>query len=394
MRLRRTGRAGAPEGSAADVDAVFEIQAGDLSGLFNAPGWLRDLGILSWLLVGVAGLLIGVVWLLGLTSTIVVPVILGSLIGAVAGPLVGAMQRRGVPRAGGAAIVMLLVVLGAVGVLLMVLAGLVTQSSSISSAMTKALVEVEGWLEDLGITTGSVKSDLEKTVPEAGGALIGGVVGGIKELSSLAVLVTFAAFSAFFILKDGPSMRDWVNRHMGVPEPVATIVTGNTVRALRGYFFGVTIVAVFNAVVIGLGALVIGVPLAGTIAVVTFVGAYVPFLGAWVAGVFAVGLALAGGGTTDALWMSVIVLLGNGILQQIVQPIAWGATLGLHPLVVLVVTIGGGALFGMVGLIIGAPLTSAAVRISQDLAAARGREDEGEAAAAPSRAGPAPAGAT
>ena len=83
-------------------------------------------------------------------------------------------------------------------------------------------------------------------------------------------------------------------------------------------------------------------PLAGTIAVVTFVGAYVPFVGAWVAGGFAVLIALGTGSTSDAPIMAVVALLANGVLQQMIQPFVMGATLSLNPLVVLVVTIGGG----------------------------------------------------
>ena len=74
--------------------------------------------------------------------------------------------------------------------------------------------------------------------------------------------------------------------------------------------------------------------------------------------------------------MIVVQLLANGILQQLVQPFAMGAALGIHPLAVLIVTIAGGALFGMVGLILAAPLTSAATRISADLSRARAAEAE------------------
>jgi predicted PurR-regulated permease PerM len=158
---------------------------------------------------------------------------------------------------------------------------------------------------------------------------------------------------------------------MGVPMPVARTITSNVIRSLRGYFLGVTIVAAFNGVVVGIGALVLGVPLAGTIAVVSFVTAYVPYIGAFVAGGFAVVLALGSEGPTTAAIMLAIVLLANGMLQNILQPIAFGATLGLNPLIVLIVTLSAGALFGMVGLVLAAPLTSAAVHISADLARAK-----------------------
>ena len=92
-----------------------------------------------------------------------------------------------------------------------------------------------------------------------------------------------------------------------------------------------------------------------------------PFVGAWVAGAFAVLIAISTGSTSDAVIMAIVALLANGILQQMIQPFVMGATLSLNPLVVLVVTIGAGCLFGMVGLTLAAPLTSAAVHISNEL---------------------------
>ncbi len=117
--------------------------------------------------------------------------------------------------------------------------------------------------------------------------------------------------------------------------------------------------------------MILGIPLAGTIAVITLFAAYVPYIGAWTAGAFSVLIALGGAGTDAAVGMIVIQLLANSVLQQLVQPFAMGAALGIHPLAVLVVTIAGGALFGAVGLILAAPMVSAVVRISGDLARAR-----------------------
>jgi predicted PurR-regulated permease PerM len=125
---------------------------------------------------------------------------------------------------------------------------------------------------------------------------------------------------------------------------------------------------------VGVGAYLLDVPLAGTIAVVVFVTAYVPFIGAFVSGAFAVMLALGSQGTSTALIMLVIVILANGLLQNIVQPIAFGATLDLNPLVVLIVTIGFGAIFGMIGMVLAAPLTSAALHISRELAGVKALE--------------------
>jgi predicted PurR-regulated permease PerM len=298
------------------------------------------------------------------------PVILAAVLGAVAGPAVGWMERHRVPRAGGAILVLLGLV--AVGVLIfcLVFGGLSAQSGDISSKMDKSLDKIQGWLGDAGVDNAqSATEGAQKAAPEIRTTLLSGVAAGIEGLKSLVFFLAFATLSTLFVLKDGPVMHRFVNRHLGVPEPVANIVTTNVAKSLRSYFLAVTIIAAFNAVLIGGAALILGVPLAGTIAVVTFVGAYVPFVGAWVAGGFAVLIALSTGSSSDALIMAVVALLANGVLQQMIQPFVMGATLSLNPLVVLVVTIGAGALFGMVGLTLAAPLTSAAVHIANELQA-------------------------
>ena len=244
------------------------------------------------------------------------------------------------------------------------------------------------WFADLGVDdTQQAKENVQQSAPEIKDTLLGGISTGISGLSSLLFFLAFATLSTLFVLKDGPVMHRFIDRHLGVPQPVAHVVTTNVAKSLRSYFLGVSIIAGFNAVLIGIAALIVGVPLAGTIAVVTFVGAFVPFVGAWVAGAFAVLIALGTEGTDAALIMAVVALLANSVLQQMIQPLVMGATLGLNPLVVLVVTIGAGALFGMVGLTLAAPLTSAAVHISNELrdrSEQNGRAPTIEAVPAPS----------
>ena len=224
-------------------------------------------------------------------------------------------------------------------------------------------------------------------------ALLEGLASGIDRLAGLAVFLSFTVLSLFFMLKDAPIIGAFVQRHMGVSEDVARTITGRTTRSLQGYFVGMTIVSLFSATIVGLGALVLGVDLPGTIAVVTFLGGFIPYLGAWAAGAFAVLIALGSSGPETAGALAVIVLLANGALQQMVQPVAYGATLGIHPLAVLIVTIAGGSMFGAIGLILAAPLTAAAVHISADLARARA-EHEAEQEAGPEPAGPTEPGAS
>jgi predicted PurR-regulated permease PerM len=354
---------------------VVQIDATALSRVFSAPMWLRDLGLLAWFLVGVGILVVGLVWLLDLTSTILVPVAVGAILATVAGPLVASLQRRGLPRPAGAAVVLLLILLVAALIALLVFGGIYEQSDEIKAAANTAVDRVQGWMDDADAGgTSSTAEQVSTSTAQTGKTLLQGISEGIKGVTSAVFFLTFTIFSTFFLLKDGPTVRRFVDRNLGVPREVATIITGNVMRSLRRYFLGVSYVAAFNAIVVGVGAWVLDVPLAGTIAVVVFVTAYIPFIGAFVSGAFAVMLALAAQGTTTALIMLVIVILANGLLQNIVQPIAFGATLDLNPLVVLVVTIGFGSIFGMIGMVLAAPLTSAALHISRELAAAKAVE--------------------
>ena len=383
---------GVPAEPETEGPTVVQIDATSLSRVFSAPMWLRDLGLLAWFLVGVALLLVGLVWLMGLTSTITVPVVLGAILATVAGPVVTKLQRRGVPRAAGAAIVLLALIVITVVIALMVFGGIYEQSDQIKQSASEALDKVQEWMDDAGAGgTSSTADQVSRSTSGTGKALLQGVANGIKELTSLVFFLTFTTFSTFFLLKDGPAVRAFVDRHLGVPREVATIITGNVTRSLRRYFLGVTYVAAFNAIVVGLAAILLDVPLAGTIAVVVFVTAYVPFIGAFVSGAFAVILTLSAHGTTSALIMLVVVILANGLLQNIVQPIAFGATLDLNPLVVLIVTIGFGAIFGMIGMVLAAPLTSAALHITRDLAEAKTREAAAEERRPPTEPVPADA---
>ncbi|HEY3577715.1 MAG TPA: AI-2E family transporter [Gaiellaceae bacterium] len=335
----------------------------------RTPGWLRDLGRSSWLLVGLLVLVIGLIWLLAETYTIVGPMVCALIVAVVAMPLVRVLDRH-LPRALSAAIVLLAVAAVAVLILVIVVAGITGQSADIAAEAAAGADRLQSWLKSAGVDSSSASgatTTAKQAAPEMISTLVHGLVHGIRGLASLLFGMSFAALGTFFLLKDGPTMRKALDRHVGLPEPVAHTITGSVITSLRGYFRGVTLVAGFNGVVVGLAALVLDVPLAGTIGVVTFVTAYVPYIGAVVAGAFAVLLALGAQGTGTAVAMLIIVILANGLLQNIVQPFAMGSALHLNPLVVLVVTIGAGCLFGMLGLVLAAPLVSAAVRVAKAL---------------------------
>lgn len=377
-RLWRPGRE-----SASPEEEIVEIDPAELDGIFSAPAWLRDLGFSAWLLVGVGAALVGAIFLLAQTQTIVLPVVTAAIVASVTVPLVDWLKRHRVPRGAGAVLVFLGIVLIGVGVGVIVMSGIASQADSLSGRLHAGADEIESWVRGLGVassTAADANQHASASISAGFRALTDGLLGGVDKLASLAVFLSFAAISLFFMLKDAPTLGRFVERHLGLPVPVAHTVLGQVSRSLRGYFLGVTIVAVWSALLVGAGALLLGVPLPGTITVVTFLGGYVPYLGAWTAGAFAVLIALGGQGPEAALAIAVIVLLANGVLQQLVQPIAYGAALDLHPLAVLIATIAGGCLFGTIGLILAAPLVSAAVRISAELTAARSSSEPPEAA--------------
>lgn len=352
------------------AEPAIGVDPAELSRILGAPGWLRKVGLMSWLLLGVALLIAALVWVASLVQVIVIPVIVAAIIASICSPAVGWLEARRVPRFAGTALVMLLIVLAGTGLALLLIQGIVAEIDPISSALKHGLDGLANDLKGLGLSPKN--ADLARDGASSGASsavstLLHGLFSGIRGLSSAVFFLAMTALSLFFLLKDGPTIRSWVEGHSGLPGPVSRIVSGRAMRSLRAYFLGVSIVAAFSSVIVLIGTLIIGVPLAGTIAVVTFAAGFVPYLGAWTAGIFSVVIAYGAGGVDAAAAMMVVQLLANGALQQLIQPFAMGSVLGIHPLAVLIVSIAGGALFGSIGLIVAAPLVSALVGISADL---------------------------
>lgn len=174
------------------------LEPGELSGLFAAPQWLRDLGFSAWLLAGVAAALIGAIWLLSLTETIVLPVIVAGIIASVTSSLVDWLRRRGVPRGIGAGLVFLAIIAVGVGVGLLVLAGIASQAASLSERLQEGASEIESWVGGLGVnstTAANANADAGASVSAGFSALTHGLLGGVDKLASLTVLLSFTALS-------------------------------------------------------------------------------------------------------------------------------------------------------------------------------------------------------
>ena len=341
---------------------------------FGVPAWLRSLGLIAWFLIGIFALVFGAVWLLGLTQIIVAPMVTAGIFAAVTSPLVGWLAAHRVPRAIGSILVILLIAAFGLAIVTLVVSSIVDEAGRASDLLQEGQNLITGWGQDLGLSTDSAQnlgSDAGSALTGSVSALLSGAASGAAALSSVLIFVSLSLLALFFLLSDGPALRSWTERQMSVPLPLARTITGRVMSSLRGYFIGVTIIAVFAAAIVGIGGLAIGIPLIGTIVVVTFVGGYVPYLGALFAGAFSVLIALGGGGVDAAVAMLILQLLANSFLQQLIQPFAMGAVLGIHPLAVLIVTLAGGALFGTIGLVLAAPLVAAAAGVIGDIRAAR-----------------------
>src|SRR4051794_4436564 len=137
-------------------DVVVQLDTEELrkmSAVFSAPRWLRDLGVAAWLLTGVALLVVGLTWVMGMTQTITGPVLAGGVVAVVASPAVGWLQRHHVPRAAGAFIVLVgLLVLGGV-IVLLVIGGLMSESDEIAAALRAAMAKIQDWMVGVGVDT-------------------------------------------------------------------------------------------------------------------------------------------------------------------------------------------------------------------------------------------------
>ena len=218
----RLTRSDSGETPAPASDEYLEIDPAELSKVFAVPNWLRDLGLTAWLLVGVALLLVGVISLLSLTETIVMPVIAASVVAAVAAPLVAVMNRHGVPRPLGAVLVLLATVALGIGLFLIIVAGITSEMGSIEGELADAKDTLAGWLEDSGVDPSAAENataEASTSVTESVSHLLEGIGQGISALSGLAFFLALTTLSLFFLLSDGPrsepgSRATWASRRI------------------------------------------------------------------------------------------------------------------------------------------------------------------------------------
>jgi predicted PurR-regulated permease PerM len=172
----------------------------------------------------------------------------------------------------------------------------------------------------------------------------------------------------FFLLKDGPAMGRWLLG--GVPERHRGTVGLAAARAwtsLQSYVRGTAVIAAVDAVGIGTGLAILGVPLALPLALVTFVAAFVPLIGATIAGTLAVLVAIATKGPVTALLVVGVVLLVQNLEGNLLEPLIMGRAVRLHPAVVLLSVTAGALAAGIAGALLATPLAAVTYRVTQTL---------------------------
>ncbi|HVM28509.1 MAG TPA: AI-2E family transporter [Mycobacteriales bacterium] len=317
---------------------------------------------LRLLLISAAVLLVGVV--LSRLWVIVLPVLLGLLLATVFWPPVRFLRRRGAPPALSAAAVLL------AGVLLLtatvaVLAPQVTgQAQEIADQVVAGLDNLQELVtgpplnlgqDVIGNAVDNVISSLQANAQNiAGRVLTGAVAAGSLLLTGLLAVVL-----CFFFLKDGPKFLPWLGGLVGPrAAPHVSAVGQRAWVTLSGFIRAQAAVGFVDAVAIGIGLAVLGVPLALPLAVLIFFGAFIPIIGAVVTGALAALVALVTNGVTSALVVVALVLIVQQLEGNVLQPVLVGRTLDLHPAVVILAVTAGGTLAGITGAFLAVPVVA------------------------------------
>ena len=348
-------------------------QASGTPGQAGVPRWLRRAGVTSWLLTGVAVAVAMGVLALMVARPVLLPVAVMAGAATIAEPLVTRLARRRVPRVLGAVVVALLVLGLAAFVVTVFVVGVVDQWDSIVQVVAQAVDRARELVA--GIPRGTeVVDDASQLGPTLAVGVLSQLTAGVAGLVTAAIGVLLAVYILLLVLADAPRIHALVVRWIPGPPGLGKAITEQAAHTVRRYFVGLTWIALMNAVVIALGALVLRVPFVAGIGVLCFVAAYIPYVGAFLSGAFAVLLALGSGGPGTALAMVGVIILANSVLENLARPLTFGAVLRLHPLVVLLATLAGGVLGGAVGMMIAPPVAAVTADVARQLRRTRERE--------------------
>ncbi|SDE02126.1 AI-2E family transporter [Auraticoccus monumenti] len=332
------------------------------SGLQTSAWW-------SLRIAAVAVVVVAVVWLLGRAWVGVAPVVLAVIVAAALWPAVRWLRAHRVPDLL-AAVLVLGAVLGLLaGILVLVGPVLVRQSSELAANAGDGLQRVREWLRQPPVNLGSDQIDqavaqVTDRLQSNATDIAGGVLTGVSAITSGLVTVLLVVVLALLFLKDGPKFLPWLRHATGarVGNHLSEVLA-RAFATVSDFIRVQAIVSAADAVLIGLGLVLLGVPVAPALAVLTFLGGFVPIVGAVAVGSLAVLVALVSEGLTTALLVLALILVVQQLEGNVLQPLLQGQSLKLHPALVLIAVTTGGSLFGIAGAFLAVPVVAVAATI-------------------------------
>jgi putative heme transporter len=333
---------------------------------------VRKTAAWAWRLLVILAAIVAVLWAAKELEIIVVPVALATLLAALLLPVVDFLDRRGAPRGGAVA----LVLLGGIAVVGGILAFVITQSIEGAPALVEqvstSIKGVGDWLTQGPLHVNQEQIDnARKSAIEAlqnnQEKLTSGAVSTAATLTEIVTGALLVLFTLIFVLHGGRNIYGFVTKVF--PENVRERVrdAGRAgFRSLVGYVRATFLVALVDAVGIGTGLAIMGVPLALPLASLVFLGAFIPLVGAVIAGFFAVIVALIAKGWIYALITLGLIIAVQQLEGHVLQPLVMGRAVSIHPLAVVLAIAGGGVLAGIVGALLAVPtvaFVNSAVRV-------------------------------
>jgi putative heme transporter len=351
-------------GAGGDEDAIAQAEASSPHEI-RIPRSLVWAAAVSWRLLVVGAAVYVTVTLFARLQVIIVPAAVAVLLACALWPGVRRLRDRGI-RPALAAATMLLLLIGSFAIVIALIAPRAADEiTELDVNVTGGIDVVKGWLTGSPFDLSESRVDrffdgLEDQVRAASGTIASGAVGGAVLAIEIVVGILLATVLLFFFLKDGDRMWSWLKGFFPESRQARWNATATEVRdVLAAFIRGTAIIALVDAVGIGLGLYLLGVPLVIPLAVLTFIGGFIPIVGATVAGFLAVMVALVSGGFVKALAVLGVVVLVQQLESQLLQPVVVGRYVQLHPAAVLLAVGVGAVLYGVAGALLAVPVTAA-----------------------------------
>ncbi|MDQ4039857.1 MAG: AI-2E family transporter [Actinomycetota bacterium] len=317
-----------------------------------------------WRLLVIAAALWLVGYLLGKIWYVVLPVVLAIFVTTLLWPATRFLRAHRWPPAVASIAVVLafLVLLLAAGAV--IVGPVAAQAEEVTDGVSGGIESVQEWVAGPPFNLGDdqVGAALDEGLArlrESAGDIVSIVFGGITAVGNALIALVLILTLVFFYLKDGPRFLPWLERQTGSRSAPHVAELGRRYyQSLASFMHTQLIVGLIDAVFIGIGLLLIGVPLVLPLAVLTFIGAFIPIIGAFVAGGVAVLVALVSEGFTAALIVLAIIVVVQQLEGNVFAPILQGRSLKLHAVVVILAVIAGGSLAGVTGAFLAVPVAA------------------------------------